>query len=384
MQSDGHQSSVDAREVFPPKEWWSNITTSFGIALFFIICPGCILLPILFYSIIWFCKFIGLQNNYAYIIFYCISGVLLFLYFLFALYNNILDVIVEKKFHFEDEQKKKLLDLDKAFTRLEVEYVIKNKELERQFKDNVIKLSKETTTTKKLLEVENKSKLRELEAARKQIESEHFAKEKELKEREAKLYKLLESSSPFKDSAILATDMKMAIFDNAINYLRNKMHPGATSAECVKRIKRKAREIVRNSKEIEYKYEYILKAFPEIGEYVDNDEDLISIGEHLSYSDLDDVRDRRKDYLSKDEYDCLSDSEKSQLALDRYIQNRKKDKWQIGRDYEMSCAFQLKSRGYHVEMHGIKYKLSDLGRDLIATKHIGGGIWDRGGANHPM
>lgn len=203
-------------------------------------------------------------------------------------------------------------------------------------------------------------------------ETENIRAHKTLENKELELHKLLATAEPFRYAAKMCCDMEMVIFKQSINYLKNKPKPALKAADEVKAMKRISSQILIKSKEIEYKYEYILSAFPEIGEYVDNDQDLLAIGKHMSYSDLDDMRDRRKDYLSSEEYNRLSESEKSQLALDRYIQNMKKDKWQIGRDYEMSCAFQLKSRGYHVEMHGIKYKKADLGRDLIAIKNIGG------------
>ena len=114
-----------------------------------------------------------------------------------------------------------------------------------------------------------------------------------------------------------------------------------------------------------------MNAFPEILEYVQSDDELLSIGEHYSYSDLETLRDYRRDYLSNEEYLRLSEDEKSQLALDRYMASQK-SKWEIGRDYEMSCAMQMRQRGYTVELHGIKYRREDLGRDLIATRRIGG------------
>lgn len=195
--------------------------------------------------------------------------------------------------------------------------------------------------------------------------------------RNERLKFLLGSARPFRDVAKMLTDAEMVIFNDSINHLKYKRPPAHKAAEEVRAMRQISAKILRESKEIEYKYEYILSNFPEIAEYVDNDSDLIAVSEHMSYSDLEDMRDRRKDYLSPEEYSRLTESQKSQLALDRYIQGQRKDKWQIGRDYEMSCAFQLRAYGYAVEMHGIKYGKGDLGRDLIASKNIGGMFGDR-------
>lgn len=207
--------------------------------------------------------------------------------------------------------------------------------------------------------------------------TDEFEREKlKINNENQKLRQLLNSSHPFHDVAKMKTVIDTVIFQDSINYLKYKHHPAPTAAEEVRRMKQISSKILMKSKEIEYKYDYILSAFPEISEYVSNDKDLISVGEQVSYLELDDMRDRRKDYLSSDEYAKLSDAERSQLALDRYI--AKRSKWQIGRDYEMSCAFQLKTRGYKVEMHGIKYKKADLGRDLIAYK------WNRWSAEEVL
>ena len=179
---------------------------------------------------------------------------------------------------------------------------------------------------------------------------------------------VLDTKQPFKVVAKMVTDYKMVVFDKSVKYLEYKRNPAPKAADEVKALKKISDKILREAKEIEYKYDYILQAFPAIEEFVQNDEDLISVAEHLSLSELDELRDKRRDYLSDEEYRNLSEDERSQLALDRYIRNTKKDKWAIGRDYEMSCAFQLKQQGFKVELNGIKYKYADLGRDLIAVK----------------
>lgn len=182
---------------------------------------------------------------------------------------------------------------------------------------------------------------------------------------------LLASKSPFKDSAKMVSELELYTFRDSENYLRNKRRPARAAADEVKAMRGVLRKALKQSKEIEYKYDYLLNSFPEIKNYIEDDQDLLSLSEYASYKDVESVRDKRQDYLSLEEYNRLNEIQKSQLALDRYVA-RQKTAWQIGRDYEMSCAFQLEREGYIVQMHGIKYGLHDLGRDLIARRGIGG------------
>lgn len=191
-------------------------------------------------------------------------------------------------------------------------------------------------------------------------------KEKKLKDKEQILRTLIYSNRPFGATSKMRADVEMMIFDESAKYLSSKRGPAPVAAAEVKRMKRISSEIFRQSKEMEYKLEYLYNIFPDIRSYMEKDEDLLALTEVLSYNELEESRDKRMDYLSQEEYSKLSDTERSQLALDRYINSRNKSKWQIGRDYEMSCAFQLREKNYNVEMHGIKYGYDDLGRDLIA------------------
>jgi hypothetical protein len=71
--------------------------------------------------------------------------------------------------------------------------------------------------------------------------------------------------------------------------------------------------------------------------------------------------------VSKQEYELLSVSDRNQLALDRYLKGQKTN-WQIGRDYELYCAYMFREFGWNVLNHGIEKQLNDMGRDLICTK----------------
>lgn len=206
---------------------------------------------------------------------------------------------------------------------------------------------------------------------REKLEKEHSLHLADWNKKEKILKDLLFSKTPFKDSATMYANVESLVFAESSKYLKHKSHPAPSAAKEVDNMRQIFNKRLQEAKEIQYKYEYILSAFPEIAEYVEHDGDLLEVGEHSTYSDIDDLRDRRKDYLSVEEYNSLSEDEKSQLALDRYVASRNKSRWHIGRDYEMCCAFHLKQQGFSVEMHGIKFKKNDLGRDLIAIKQWG-------------
>lgn len=120
--------------------------------------------------------------------------------------------------------------------------------------------------------------------------------------------------------------------------------------------------LLRSAKLYEYQLKYLLDSFPTLSLYLNSDE--MPVFSKVSAALPDPVR----SFLSDDEYASLSDTEKNQLALDRYVNQRKKNEWQIGRDYEMSIGYQLESRGYVVTYRGIEEKLHDFGVDLIARR----------------
>lgn len=129
----------------------------------------------------------------------------------------------------------------------------------------------------------------------------------------------------------------------------------------IREIRTEAVQIASQGKEAIYQLEYLRALFPNIDDYLENDYKDIFVPSDIS--DFDPVR----NYLSKEEWDNLSDTEKNQLALDRYIESQK-TKWQIGRDYELSVAYEYQSRGYKVDTYGSYMQLEDHGRDLIAEK----------------
>lgn len=119
---------------------------------------------------------------------------------------------------------------------------------------------------------------------------------------------------------------------------------------------------IEEAKEAIYQLEYLRALFPGIDDVLSVDYRELQLDGQIP--DHDPVM----DYLTKDEWQRLSEIEKSQLALDRYVAFRKKSKWQIGRDYELSVAYEYRRKGYLVETYGSYMGLEDLGRDLIAKK----------------
>lgn len=202
----------------------------------------------------------------------------------------------------------------------------------------------------------------------KRLEDDYNKRLNSINIREYIVKNILKSKTPFKDVAQMSADVETYLYEKDEKYLRYKPHPAYSAANKIKEIREACKEQLSIYKEIKYKYDFIIDKFPEIKSYVENDIELLSIAEYVSYSDLQDNRDRSRDYISDEEWKSLTVTQRNQLALDRYIQKRKKSNWAIGRDYEMSCAYSLRKKGYFVEMHGIEKRLGDLGRDLIAIR----------------
>jgi len=129
----------------------------------------------------------------------------------------------------------------------------------------------------------------------------------------------------------------------------------------LREIRADAKRRIAEAKEAIYQLEYLKALYPGLEDVLDTDyRELRFIGEIPDH-------DPTRDFLSKEEWDSLPSSEKDQLALDRYIQSRQKTKWQIGRDYELSVAYEYIKKGYSVDTFGSRNGMEDLGRDLIAT-----------------
>jgi hypothetical protein len=117
---------------------------------------------------------------------------------------------------------------------------------------------------------------------------------------------------------------------------------------------------IQEAKEAVYQLEYLRALYPALDDVLEADyKELKFTGEIPQYDPI-------RSYLSKEEWDQLSPVERDQLALDRYVKSINKSKWQIGRDYELSVAYEYRQKGYYVDTTGNYMKFEDLGRDLIA------------------
>jgi hypothetical protein len=138
--------------------------------------------------------------------------------------------------------------------------------------------------------------------------------------------------------------------------------------ERIKTLATKKREAEKLWRSLNYLVEYYENLFPWLMEFKGEElDDLIQqvIGEEGDHfiEDEDPVR----VWLTQAEYRTLDCVQRNQLALDRYWQ-KKKSKWELGRDYERYIGYLWETQGWHVTYHGIVQGLADLGRDIIATK----------------
>ena len=105
--------------------------------------------------------------------------------------------------------------------------------------------------------------------------------------------------------------------------MRYKIRPARHAAEIVSSIRKNYYESIAKYKVIQYEYELILKLFPEIKAYIDDEETIVQMAQYSSLNDLNDRIDRVRYWIRDEEYKSLSEIERNQLALDRY-KNRKK------------------------------------------------------------
>lgn len=127
-------------------------------------------------------------------------------------------------------------------------------------------------------------------------------------------------------------------------------------------IRADAKRRIEEAKIATYQLEYLLSLYPGLSDVLETD------FSELDFSGKIPDHDPTRDWLSLEEWSSLSQDERDQLALDRYVQSRKKSKWQIGRDYELSVAYEFSQQGYIVDSTGNYMKLEDMGRDIIAVR----------------
>ena len=173
---------------------------------------------------------------------------------------------------------------------------------------------------------------------------------KEYTKKENVVKNILESRFPFNYVSSLYTDAITAVFDRAASNLQFKPNPAYTAAETVKSLKREVRRYIEEYRIMLYKYEYLLKQFPELEKYVDDYEAIeATCGEVRIDEVKNDIRQGQRLDI-KEEYNSMEADERNQLALDRYINGNSKSKWEIGRDYELYIGYRFREEGWEVEL----------------------------------
>lgn len=214
------------------------------------------------------------------------------------------------------------------------------------------------------LQTSSKEELKKREEEIATLTGEISVLKKQFSEHEANLRKFCESnltSIPWlagmmADFLTYDIEMKAKYLDWGSDQRRLK------KVESIRDIRFDAENRIQQAKEAIYQLEYLKTLYPAL-------EDVLSTDyKDLNFTGQIPEHDPARDYLSAEEWARLSDDEKNQLALDRYIESRNKSKWQIGRDYELSVAYEYLQKGYTVDTYGSRKGLEDLGRDLIAQK----------------
>lgn len=232
-------------------------------------------------------------------------------------------------------------------------------------------IKEEYSYKERRLEEDFEKKNRDLESnyniKNNRLERDYKALVKTQNAREEKMKDILENSYPFSYIASLSADMMLYIYDETIQMLKSKRYPALSAAKEVKKLKVETRGYILQYKEMLYKYEFLLKTFPELYNYVEDEESLLNLSQNKTYDDFKENRDRASDYLSKEEWRNLNVDERNQLALDNY-KKKTKSNWVIGIEYEMYVEYILRKNGFMTIPFGSTKGLEDLGRDIIATK----------------
>ncbi|MEO9168382.1 MAG: restriction endonuclease [Aestuariivirga sp.] len=152
--------------------------------------------------------------------------------------------------------------------------------------------------------------------------------------------------------------------------LETKKHPAFKSAELVKEYRLRTKEAEANLNRSLYRQRYAEKLFPWLSDLLD--EDLQQMISDFKLTDTtsdnsEDAANPAQFYLTHADYMRLTETERNQIALDRH-EKSKKNKWQIGREFERYVGYLLESDNYDVSYYGATQGLEDLGRDLIATR----------------
>ena len=157
------------------------------------------------------------------------------------------------------------------------------------------------------------------------------------------------------------------LFDyQAAEILHIKLPPSAQKSTDVREVAKRSRQFKAEYYIARSRLDYYETLFPWLEDYVDVDLDTLIADLNVPVSDEDNL-DPVKVYFTPGEYERLKPAERNQKALDRWI-SKSKNSWEIGRMYERYTGYCLEQDGYNVEYYGATEGLSDMGRDLIASK----------------
>lgn len=191
----------------------------------------------------------------------------------------------------------------------------------------------------------------------------------QIREIESNIHKIVEEKTkgfPWLADAIAQycqwRDLKIAEF------LQHKLRPAIQSAERVREIAKEKRILEKKFRITRNLIRYYEALFPWLPEFIGEDVDYLIEQALTKKVNEDSQDDPVKFYLTEGEYKSLTITERNQRALDRYW-SKKKNSWEIGRDYERYIGYLYESEGYSVYYQGIEEGLEDLGRDLIAIRN---------------
>lgn len=155
--------------------------------------------------------------------------------------------------------------------------------------------------------------------------------------------------------AVLYADYLLLDYDNASKYLLNKKRPATSEGLRIGALKQQTKSYLVELNKTKYQLNYLLNSYPQLEDFIESDDD----DEDSSSTD---------DKLSDDTWCSLSETQRNQLRLTNYL-NRRKSKWEIGRDYELYVGYKYSLQGYSVDYFGSYNGLEDLGRDLIVKRN---------------
>lgn len=270
----------------------------------------------------------------------------------------------------------------KSFKKITLEHSSREQQLIHKAKDAIAKLTshKDDLSTKLVFSEE---KLKELASSNKELCLKIQALEANFEQLSYNHKSLQETYSTYiekikQETALLPhlaqwlEYLQEAIDEKIIARLTTKNQPALKSAEIIKTAKSEARYWKKKSDVLNNQLSLYLAEAPWLIELDDYTiADIINGLEQESSlkASVDLLNDDPcKLFLSKSEWANLSTSERNQIALDRYLEQRQKNPWLAGLQYERFVGYMYERNGYIVEYHGALKGVNDLGIDLLCFK----------------